>query len=361
MNIGILTFHCAYNYGAVLQCYALQKHLESLGFNVTIINYTPFYLASKRPKVNLRTFVNRHPILSLNRYISFTSKLQRQFDKFLEFSDLHLNLSKKCKNYDQLSSVISSLDTIIIGSDQVWSETFNGKDSVWYGQFPNFKGRVITYAASAGDVNKFKTNIPEVLEAIKRFDSISVREVDLQNTLSEYGVNDAVTVVDPTLLLDMKSWSVFFDKPIESEKYILVYQGRDDDALMNYAKSLGTIHHCKVISCDFYANSFQDGISQCVAGPKEFLNLVHNAFCVITSSFHGTALSILLETRFFAFFKGDGGDIRAKALLESLNLCNRIIDRNSLPCANEEIDWNTVKEKITLLKERANKYLLENA
>ncbi len=51
-----------------------------------------------------------------------------------------------------------------------------------YGQFPNFKGRVITYAASAGDVNKFKTNIPEVLEAIKRFDSISVREVDLQNT-----------------------------------------------------------------------------------------------------------------------------------------------------------------------------------
>lgn len=111
--------------------------------------------------------------------------------------------------------------------------------------FPILKGRVITCAASAGDVNKFKTNIPEVLEAIKRFDSISVREVDLQNTLSEYGVNDAVTVVDPTLLLDKKSWSVFLDKPIESEKYILVYQGRDDDALMNYAKSLGTIHHAK--------------------------------------------------------------------------------------------------------------------
>lgn len=27
MNIGIITFHRAYNYGAVLQCYALQRIL----------------------------------------------------------------------------------------------------------------------------------------------------------------------------------------------------------------------------------------------------------------------------------------------------------------------------------------------
>lgn len=29
MKIGILTYHFAINYGALLQCYALQKALES--------------------------------------------------------------------------------------------------------------------------------------------------------------------------------------------------------------------------------------------------------------------------------------------------------------------------------------------
>ena len=41
MKIGILTFHWATNYGAVLQCYALQTYLESLGHDVRVINYKP--------------------------------------------------------------------------------------------------------------------------------------------------------------------------------------------------------------------------------------------------------------------------------------------------------------------------------
>ena len=36
---GILTFHNAYNYGAVLQAYALQSFLEFQGHNVEIIDY----------------------------------------------------------------------------------------------------------------------------------------------------------------------------------------------------------------------------------------------------------------------------------------------------------------------------------
>ena len=41
MKIGILTFHWATNYGAVLQCYALQAYLEQLGHNVRVIDYKP--------------------------------------------------------------------------------------------------------------------------------------------------------------------------------------------------------------------------------------------------------------------------------------------------------------------------------
>lgn len=39
MKIGILTFHRAINYGAVLQAYALQRHLENQNVEVDVIDY----------------------------------------------------------------------------------------------------------------------------------------------------------------------------------------------------------------------------------------------------------------------------------------------------------------------------------
>ena len=39
MRIGILTFHRAHNYGAVLQCYALQSFLCQKGYDVSVIDY----------------------------------------------------------------------------------------------------------------------------------------------------------------------------------------------------------------------------------------------------------------------------------------------------------------------------------
>ena len=39
MRVGILTFHDALNYGAVLQCYALQNTLMNLGYEVEVIDY----------------------------------------------------------------------------------------------------------------------------------------------------------------------------------------------------------------------------------------------------------------------------------------------------------------------------------
>lgn len=43
MKIGILTFHDAHNYGAMLQCYALQQFLFKKGYNVEVIDYRPAF------------------------------------------------------------------------------------------------------------------------------------------------------------------------------------------------------------------------------------------------------------------------------------------------------------------------------
>ena len=39
MKVGIITFHRAWNYGAVLQCYALQQAIKNLGHDVKVIDY----------------------------------------------------------------------------------------------------------------------------------------------------------------------------------------------------------------------------------------------------------------------------------------------------------------------------------
>ena len=61
-KIGILTFHNAYNYGAVLQCYALQKVIGNKNFNVEVINYNDFnvmdsYRFFPKNNRNLKSFI----------------------------------------------------------------------------------------------------------------------------------------------------------------------------------------------------------------------------------------------------------------------------------------------------------------
>ena len=44
MKIGILTFHCAANFGAVLQAHALQEVLRRMGHEAYVVDYRPKYL-----------------------------------------------------------------------------------------------------------------------------------------------------------------------------------------------------------------------------------------------------------------------------------------------------------------------------
>ena len=47
-RIGILTYHRVFNFGSLLQTYALQKYLEDKGQAVEVIDYYPERLQKKR-------------------------------------------------------------------------------------------------------------------------------------------------------------------------------------------------------------------------------------------------------------------------------------------------------------------------
>ena len=93
MKIGILTFHWATNYGAVLQCYALQTYLESLGHEVTIINYKPKqydfslwrffrYRQFLHPQTFVQTQIKEKPLIPFrNKYLKLSQPFTTNFTK----------------------------------------------------------------------------------------------------------------------------------------------------------------------------------------------------------------------------------------------------------------------------------------
>ena len=86
MKIGIITFHWAINYGAVLQCYALQETLKALGHDVFVINYKP-----KRFDNTFWTFIRYRMFLHPKAYYRDIKKEK----KIMLFRNKYLNLTQR--------------------------------------------------------------------------------------------------------------------------------------------------------------------------------------------------------------------------------------------------------------------------
>ena len=93
MKIGILTFHRAHNYGAVLQAYALKTFLRSLGHNVKLIDYWPLFHEKIYKLWDNDVFKNKSFIIRLKIVIKFLLlffKKKKRVDKFNNFISSYL-------------------------------------------------------------------------------------------------------------------------------------------------------------------------------------------------------------------------------------------------------------------------------
>ena len=118
MNIGIITFHWATNYGAVLQAYALQEKLSQEGHKASFINYYP-----ARYKKNYFNDV-------LTRHIKQIPKRLREIKKERKialFREKYLNATKYYSTSAKLKKANFLYDAYICGSDQIWNESFTSK------------------------------------------------------------------------------------------------------------------------------------------------------------------------------------------------------------------------------------------
>ena len=110
MKIGIVTFHWAVNYGAVLQAYALQDYLRGLGHDACLIDYKPY-----NRDHNLKNFV-------LNRKLPHPFQYVREALKDRLFEDFRRDYLVRTKRYGSLEELRQDpplCDIYISGSDQV--------------------------------------------------------------------------------------------------------------------------------------------------------------------------------------------------------------------------------------------------
>lgn len=364
-RIGILTFSCACNYGAMLQCFALQETIKSLGYDVEVIDYRPAYL-------NYNIFCRFKILASLANAFRWMlkGKLAGMYENYLsltrykKFENTYYAKSPKTyKNKNGYADALTRYDLVFIGSDQVLNHKYNNVDPVWYGWKPEGAHcRIATYAASAGMPDFKGAEINLVNRYLRNYDNISVREDVLKNYLfSKFNIQ-ATTVLDPTLLAPPQIWDSLKDKGLTrcispSDSYLLIYQTRTSNSILDIADKLAAENGWSVLVCDDHHNWEGRGYTHAKVSPAEFVSLVANARCVVTSSFHGTAISIVCHTPFYTMRMNDGMDERSEGLLGTLGLSNRMIDKDAI-VSFSSIDFVGVESKLQELRKPSVEFLI---
>ena len=325
MKIGILTFHRAHNYGAVLQCFALQRFLQGQGHQVRVIDYNKkalwrYYGWFKSEDVRYAFSDFRKLLKRSGKLFFFFFCSAPRFYKFRWFQNHRLKL---CST----SEIIQEpFDLILIGSDQVWNTTITcGFDAFYWGQFEKpSKTKVASYAASLKKLWDEK-DWPTVLEYLSAFCAISVRE----NNVAEFllGLNPDLNprvVPDPVFLLSAKEWSKFALNHRIDEPYVFFYQAMDSDSAFRVAERVASEKGMRLVVLSANVNGRNSRESRS-SSPIEFVGWIKNAEIVVTSSFHATAFSIIFHKDFLCVDLNKGEDSRLKCLLSLFGLESRFI------------------------------------
>jgi hypothetical protein len=334
MKIGILTFHWATNYGAILQCLALQKYLISQGHDVEVINYKPL-----KYNDNLYNFIRFRKFLHLSDYIN-----ERKKEKALTlFRETNLKLTELVHSCKTLPSVISKFDVIISGSDQVVNPSFlmNGEgrniiSPTYYLGFP-FSGKRVGYALSFGCVSFPESCINIASKYIREFNSISVRETSGVDIVEAMGRRDAVVVPDPTLLMPSNFYHALALQYLKNDTYIYSF------FIRNIASRKNLIGTCLCGEKILWNNTEGD------FSMEGWLAKIKNARYVITDSFHCVVMCLKLHKPFIVITerKGNVGmNDRLYTLLYLCGLSNRIIWKEAFVTEIDqlynEIDWTCI-------------------
>ena len=323
-KVGIITFHNAHNYGAVLQAYALQCQIEKLGYDVNIIDYRNRNIEKSYKLIKL----SKNPIRcarTILESIKYYKKNKKRFEIFNDFINKKLKLTKRYRSMNELKKYSPNMDIYITGSDQVWNYEIVGELSDAYTlNFGAKEVNRISYAASIGNSeikDEYKEKFKEKMPILNH---ISVREETAKRELKKLINKQMEVVLDPTLLLTKEEWnSKICNKENLKEEYILAYVVKPNEEYRKIVNNLSERTGLKVIHFEKKNVYNHELRSAYAADPFEFVNLIKNAKYVVATSFHATVFSVLYHKNFFIIPHINTGS-RIINLLDKLDIKNRV-------------------------------------
>lgn len=371
MKIGILTLKFNENYGGVLQNFALQQAIRKLGHESVTINRIKwdssrltlkqrFLIFASWAKKAIGRHILRRDVQQLFSISGKPVKYNNASHNTYSFISKHIDLTDPVLSSEQLAGLFDSrtLNALVVGSDQVWRQAYNGCITDYFLSFETSKPiQAITYAASFGiaghDIHP--SNLVQCREGIGRFSAISVREHSAIATLSdEFGRSDATHVIDPTLLLDADDYrTVIPESLLKAPSGLVTYFLDSDDnkeRITDNVSSLLTASRRTDIGFDSPINGGR------LCSVEQWLAAIANASAIVTDSFHGCVFSIIFRKPFYAIVNTDRGAERFYSLLEPLGLTDRIVSSaDTLPTAS--IDYNEVNHRLSSLRESSLEFL----
>ena len=378
LKIGMLTQPLHDNYGGLLQAYALKETLTSLGHDVIIIN-RQYPVSSKVKTLGsiLKSRILRRPV---SPKILLT---KRQKDIIS-----HHNISFREKYIPDLSHLITDNDGMyelnnlkicayVVGSDQCWRPRYSPYIRNYFLDFAKDQKNIrrISYAASFGvsDWEFPEDDTRACKELLQKFDAISVREDSAIEMINKFlGRNDAIHVVDPTMILPVEHYMHIAkqEKTPESKGTLKVYildKSKEKLRLVRQVEKAMDLQMFEVLPEKQLGSEAVNNANIkdfAYPGPAQWLRGYQDAKFVITDSFHGTVFSILFNIPFIAIGNDSRGLARFQSLLNMFGLNDRLIaDLSNIDIdvfTKEKIDWQKVNSILDKEKKKAMDFLRTN-
>lgn len=372
MRIAIVTLVGNFNYGNVLQMYALQTTLQRLGHEVTIINrldnYPPLKLFFLRLlsvlKCVYRIYIWGDKNCVVCNPLSAYYQTKVDYKNIKMFGDRYLKKTKSIRSYKELERYAcrNKFDCYVVGSDQVWREDYTSDITDYFLKFlPQGNTALkITYAVSFGKEQDFisPAHLGECIELAKRFDRISVREESGVGIMSEIFNLPAKHVLDPTLLLQPSDYRKLITDNLRErhEKglvtYILDITPEKRESIRGLAYKLNLPY----TPIPYSLEELQPTLK--VYSVYEWLYSIDTAKYVVTDSFHGTVFCILFHKPFICIGNEGRGSSRFTSLLKMFNLEHRLV--SSLDnFIDTPVDWDEVDAILAAKRAEAMEFLTE--
>jgi hypothetical protein len=366
LRVGILTFHAANNFGAVLQTYATCRALKELGFVPQVIDYRPCYSADSPPAPQsrflqlplkvLRKLRDRRLLASVGNVLR-----NRRFERFRR--RFLPTTTRVYSSAEQLRATPPDVDVCVCGSDQIWNSRLTGGqlDPTLFLDFAPRGVRRVAYAPSIGGVI-FPDDWREPIAALLReFAALSGRESDICTIIKQLVGRDAPLVVDPSMLV--ADYSPAIIEPHRGPKrYIAVYPLDYSQPFVNSVQRVRNVLSLPVVNIGTQPLPGADINRNCL-GPSEWLGWLRRATFVCTNSFHGTTYSIIFRRDFVTcpYLTHPAANARLTTLLAQCDLKGRFVaDAGQLTggsVAIGPVDYDAAEPLLQAAIARSRRYL----